>query len=169
MKELKEEAKRQSEAKLRSYGAEKHECGGGSLKRAHGGKVEHPHEEKDKKLAGKIEHEAGELKRDHESKHKRADGGPIAGTNGGGPKLGRGRKGGKKGTNIAIMVGKPGGDSGAPTPPPALGAGPAPAVNLAPKPAMPIGPGGPGIPPGGPGLKHGGKAEKKHGHKEHRH
>jgi len=174
MKELKEEAKRHHEAKLHKYGAseEERKACGGSMKRAHGGKVEHPHKEHDKHLAKEIKHEAEELEHDHEKKHgghvkhHRADGGPISG--GAGPKLGRGRKGKGK-PNIAISIGKPGGDSaGAPPmmPPPALGAGP----SMPPKPMMPppsaAGPAG--LPPRpGLGVKHGGKVEHKKHHGEH--
>ena len=160
MKEIKEEAKRQSDARLRSYGADAKSCGGAMKKYASGGKVDNDGDEKhpDRK---KDLHLIKELEADHEPK-KRADGGPIA-AGGGSPKLGRGRKGGKGGkTNIAIMVGKPGGDAPA-GPPPLGGAGPIPGgpppVNLAPKPAMPIGPGGP--PPGGPPMKRGGSVKKK--------
>ena len=176
MKELKEEAKRHHEAKLHKYGAshEERKACGGSMKRAHGGKVEHPHEKKDKHLAKEIKHEAEEIEHDHEGKkhgghvRHRADGGPISG--GAGPKLGRGRKGGKKGTNVNIAIGKPGGDGpGAPPmPPPALGAGPS---AMPPKPIIPAGPPA-GLPPRpGMGVKHGGKVEhekhKKHEHKRH--
>ena len=158
MKDIKEEAKRQGEARLRSYGADAKACGGAMKKYASGGKVDNDGDEKhpDRK---KDLHLIKELEADHEPK-KRADGGPIA-AGGGSPKLGRGRKGGKGGkTNIAIMVGKPGGDGAGAPPPPALGAGPGPApVNLAPKPMPPMGPGGP--PPGGPPMKRGGSVKKK--------
>src|SRR5271157_314092 len=168
MKELKEEAKRHHEAKLHKYGAsdEERKACGGSMKRAHGGKVEHPHEKKNKQPAKENKHEAEEIEHDHEGKkhgghvrHHRDMGGPIAG-GGGRSKLGRGRKGGK-GTNVNVVVPRGGSDGpGAPPmPPPALGAGPS---AMPPKPMMPP-PGAAGPrpmpPPGAPGLgaKHGEK------------
>jgi len=178
MKELKEEAKRHHEAKLHKYGAseEERKACGGSMKRAHGGKVEHPHEKKDKHLAKEIKHEAEEIERDHEGKkhgghvhHRvhRVDGGPV-------PRLGRGRKGGKGKTSVNIAIGKPGGDSaGAPPmmPPPALGAaGPSGPLPVAPKPMIP--PMGPRpMPPAGPAgpMKHGGHVKKHHGEHEKKH
>ena len=153
MYDMRQEAKKSQDDKLRKYGADHKACGGAMKKYASGGKVHDDKAEDEALIKKEVKSEA--------LKH-RADGGPIA-DGGGSPKLGRGRKGGKKGskTNIAIMVGKPGGDA-APTPPPALGAGPSPAVNLAPKPSLPIGPGGPGaIPPGAPPMKRGGKVNKK--------
>ena len=163
MKEIREEAERHRKAKLERYGADEKACGG-HIKRAHGGKVEHSDEKEDEKLLHK------DLK-PSAFKH-RADGGPIAG-GGPSPRLGRGRKGGKGKTNIAINVGKPGGD-GPVGLPPALGAGPGPGgpapMPPKPMPAMPPRPmPAPGGAPAGPGLKHGGKAEhEKHG-KRHEH
>ena len=175
MKELKEEAKRHHEAKLKRYGSEEErKACGGSMKRAHGGKVEHPHKEHDKHLAKEIKHEAEEIEHDHEGKkhgghvhHRvhRVDGGPV-------PRLGRGRKGGKGKTSVNIAIGKPGGDGpGAPPmPPPALGAGPS---AMPPKPTLPAGPpaGLPPrpMPPGAGPMKHGGHVKKHHGEHEKKH
>lgn len=170
MKEYREEAEKHRKAKLEKYGADRKACGGSMHKYAHGGHVEHNDEKEDKALIKK------EVKPDC-LKH-RADGGPIAGS--GGPRLGRGRKGGKsKGrTQVNIAIGKPGGDSaGAPPmpPPAALGSGPS---AMPPKPIMPPPGAGPAMPPrpGMPPMKRGGKVhEKKHGHnerharKEHKH
>ena len=173
MKEIKEEANRRHEEKLEKYGC------GGRTHRAHGGKVEHeghPHEKKDKHLAKEIKHEAEEIERDHEGRRhgghvKHRDmGGPIA-AGGGSPRLGRGRKGaGKKGTNVNVMIGKPGGD-GPVGLPPALGAGPGPGgpapMPPKPMPAMPPRPmPAPGGAPAGP-MKRGGKVEHKEHEKKH--
>lgn len=177
MKEIREEAERHRKAKLEKYGADEKACGG-HIKRAHGGKVEHeghPHEKKDKHLAKEIKHEAEEIERDHEGKKhgghvKHRDmGGPIA-AGGGSPRLGRGRKGaGKKGTNVNVMIGKPGGSDGPVGLPPALGAGPGGPAPMPPKPmpAMPPRPmPAPGGAPAGP-MKRGGKVEHKEHEKKH--
>ena len=187
MKDLKHEAKRHHDAKLEKYGAseEDRKACGGHIKRAHGGKVEHPHEGKDKKLAGEIKREAEEIERDHEGKRHRDMGGPIA-NGGGGSKLGRQRGGKGKGkTQVNVMV-APKSGSDAPMPP-ALGAGPAgpmpPRINPVPQGAPPAGlPPRPGMPGGPMGAKHGGKVEThekkhegkrherhQHGHSGHRH
>jgi len=164
MKEIREEAEKHRKAKLEKYGADHKACGGSMKKYAHGGHVEHDDEKEDKALIKK------EVK--SECLKHRDMGGPISG--GPGPKLGRGRKGGKgKGTNVNIAIGKPGGDAAGapPIPPPALGSGPS---MPPPKPIMPPPAAGPaGLPPRpGIGAKHGGKIhgrhEKHHGHSEHR-
>ena len=144
-------------------------------KYAHGGHVKHeghPHEKQDKHLAKEIEHEAKEIERHHEGHkhggkvHHRIDGGPVG-------RLGRGRRGGKGATRVAVNVlGKPGGDGGAPMmPPPALGSGPS---AMPPRPVMPP-PGPAGMPPrpgmAGP-MRHGGHVKKHeheryHGHEHH--
>ena len=163
MKELKEEAKRHHEAKLHKYGAshEERKACGGSMKRAHGGKV-HEDEKEDEALIKK------EVK--SECLKHRADGGPIAGGMGG-SKLGRGRKGGKKGTNVNVVIaGKGDGPSAPMMPPPALGSGPS---AMPPKPMLP--PAGPpaGLPPrpgmAGPMAKGGKVHKKEHKHKESSH
>jgi hypothetical protein len=164
MKDIKEEAKRQHDAKLHKYGAshEDRACGGSMKKYADGGKVEHDHPHRSKDL-----HLIKELEHDHEK--KRAMGGPIA-DGGGSSKLGRGRKGGKKGTSVNIAIGKPGGDGAGPMPmpPPAAGVGPAP---MPPRPMPPVAAAPGGLPPkpGMPGPMKRGGAAKKHEHKEHGH
>ena len=169
MKEIREEAERHRKAKLEKYGADEKACGG-SLKRAHGGKVEHeeghPNRKKDLHLIEELEKDHEERKHGGHVKH-RAEGGPIAGL-GGGPKLGR-KRGGKGKTNIAINVGKPGGSDGPVGLPPALGAGPGAPAPMPPKPmpAMPPRPmPAPGGAPAGP-MKRGGKVEHKEHEKKH--
>ena len=193
MKELKEEAKRHHEAKLHKYGAshEERKACGGSMKRAHGGHVHkvdleckgetgpevkrahggkvHPNREKDLNLIEELEHD--HMKKHGGKVHHRDMGGPVAG--GPSPRLGRGRKGGKKGTNVNVVIaGKGDGPGAAPPmmPPPALGAGPS---AMPPKPPMmppPSAAGPAGLPPRpGVGVKHGGKVHHDGHHKHHKH
>ena len=103
MKELKEEARRRHEEKLRSYG-------GKAEHRAHGGEAKHSDKKEDEKL---IREEVKPSALKH-----RAGGGPILG-GASAPALGR-KRGKPKGTNVNISLGK---SDAAPMPP--LGAGPA--------------------------------------------
>jgi len=158
MKELKAEAKRHHERKLHAYGGKCH---------AHGGRAGHPDIKEDEALIRK------EVK--PEALKHRADGGPIMG-GGKMPSLGRHRRpgGGKKGTNVnVIMAGKPGGDAGPGAPPPS----PLPPAALAALQSRPAGPMMPpprppmGVPAGGPAgpMKRGGAARKHHHGHEKRH
>jgi len=108
MREIKEEAKRRHEEKLRAYGGKVHH-------RARGGKPEHPDKKEDEKLIHE-EVKPGALK--HE--HHRAGGGMIPGGPASAP-LSR-KRGKPKGTNVNIALGKP---DAAPMPP--LGGAPMPA------------------------------------------
>jgi len=162
MRELRNESKKNAEAKLKAYGGE-----AGYKK---GGKVKHSDEKEDMDLMH------SELKPSAFKPHK-ADGGPI---DGGMPKmaLGRSRKGGKphgkgKGTNVNVIVApKPDASPAMPplSAPIAAGPRPLPPVGGSPMPpagAMPPKPiaAGPGPSPMAGAMNRGGKVKRAHGGK----
>lgn len=147
MKELREEAKRQESARLRKYGADRAYASGGKVDKWEGSRADKTLDAAQKKIGVKEGSKTDEAI--DRAMHKRADGGPIAGS--AGPKLGRGRsKGGKKGTQVNVIIASKGGDTPPPALPLALGAGPAP-VNIPPKPMPPVA-AGPLPPPEAPGM-----------------